>query len=96
MKITVDESMFIQQFQNYGRMDQFSRSGLSVLFEYLTELEDQSLEEYELDVIALCCDFSEIDIKDIERETGCESLEDLEGETTVLHVDDETIIYQSF
>ena len=95
VKITVDESMFIQRFQDYGRMENFSRAGLRALFAHLTELEDYS-DEYELDVIALCCDFAEVSVEEALRDTGCETIEDLEGETTVLHVDDETIIYQSY
>jgi hypothetical protein len=96
MKQTIDESDFIRAFTAYGRQDQFSRAGLRALFEYLEQLEQDCEMEIELDVIALCCDYHEIDVKDIKRETGCESLEDLQDNTTVIQVDDETIIYQSF
>jgi hypothetical protein len=96
MKQTIDESDFIRAFTAYDRQDQFSRTGLRVLFEHLEQLEQDCDMELELDVIALCCDYHEIDVKDIERETGCDSLEDLQDNTTVIQVDDETIIYQSF
>jgi hypothetical protein len=41
-----------------GRGEQFSYNGLEVLFDYLEELEHCE-DEYELDVIGLCCDFAE-------------------------------------
>lgn len=101
MKQTIDESMFIQRFKDYGRLrtaettGNFSVAGLRALFEYLEQLEDDTGEQIELDVIALCCDFNEVDISEVERETGIK-LEDLGDHTTVITVDDETIIYQSF
>lgn len=76
------------------RPENFSYNWLKVLFEYL----DDYSQEYqiEFDPIAICCDYSEIHIDDIERETWCETLEDLENETFVIHVDEDTIIYQAF
>lgn len=90
-----DFSLFRARFEDYGRQDQFP-NGLRELFEYLESLSEDIGEDFELDVIALCCDFAEIPIEDIERETGCEDLEDLRRCTTVIDVDDETIIYQAF
>lgn len=96
MKQTINESDFIRQFSAYGRENQFSRTGLRMLFEHLESLEQDCGMEIELDVISLCCDYNEIDIKDIKNETGCDSLEDLKDNTTVIEIDDETIIYQVF
>jgi len=42
-----------------NRKTNFSYEGLEILFEYLEELEEGTDQEIELDVIALCCDFSE-------------------------------------
>lgn len=95
MKQTVTKSMFNDAVQRM-RPDNFSYEGRQALFEYLTNLEADTGEEIELDVIALCCDFSEISVADIESETSCESLEDLRDKTTVINVDAETVIYQSF
>lgn len=41
------------------RADNFSYEGLRALFDYLENLEEQTGEPLELDVIALCSDFSE-------------------------------------
>lgn len=45
---------------NAIRPDNFTYEGLRALFDYLTEIEEETGEEIELDVIALCCEFSEI------------------------------------
>jgi hypothetical protein len=64
MYITIDSaSQFRDQFRQCGRGDQFSYEGLGLLFDYLEEIDPQ----YELDVIALCCDYSEECAEDIAR-----------------------------
>lgn len=68
MKTTVTEHDFIQAFNDIGRADQFSREGLAVLFEYLEQYEEETGEEIELDVVALCCDFYEGSYSDIARD----------------------------
>ena len=59
MKQTVNSSDFVDAFRTHNRMDQFSYEGLKALFEYLERYEEDTGEETELDVIAICCDFSE-------------------------------------
>lgn len=58
MKKTIYESDFIQEFADYNRADQFSRQALSLIFEYLEEYD----ENYELDVIEICGDYSEVSL----------------------------------
>lgn len=96
MKKTINNCEFVEMFDDYGRSDNFSRLGRRKLAEYFEQLEEDLGQDIEVDVIAICCDYSEIEIKDIERETGCENLEDLQDNTTVIEVDDERIIYQNF
>jgi len=57
MKTTVNIYTFREAFNRMGRGDQFSYAGLAVLFDYLEQFED----EYELDVVSLCCAFAESD-----------------------------------
>jgi hypothetical protein len=64
MKQTVNIYTFREAFNRMGRGDNFSYDGLELLFDYLTELEHCE-EEYELDVIALCCDFAEDDALEV-------------------------------
>ena len=59
MKQTINVYDFHDAFKRMGRGDQFSYAGLTALWEYLEEYEESTGEELELDVIALCCDFSE-------------------------------------
>ncbi len=94
MKQTINLSDFRDAFQKI-RPNNFSYEGLEVLFDYLEECE-QGGEELELDVIALCCDYTERDIKDVLKEYDLETLEELEENTLVLKVDDETVIYQNY
>ena len=61
MKQTINFSQFIDAFASYGRKDQFTYNGLKALFDYLEQFEGDCGEEVELDVIALCCEFSEHD-----------------------------------
>lgn len=50
---------FHDAFINMGRKDQFSYDGRQALFEYLENLAEDTGEPIELDVIALCCDYSD-------------------------------------
>lgn len=56
------QSIGFCQFQdsfNSIRPDNFSYEGLKALYEWLEELEEDTGETVELDVVALCCKFSE-------------------------------------
>jgi hypothetical protein len=64
MKTTVYENEFIKMFQDI-RPNNFSIGGLRRLYEGLTEFEQDTGEEIELDVIAICCDFQEMTMKEI-------------------------------
>jgi hypothetical protein len=52
---TVNFSEFDSAFRACNRSDQFSYQGLNALYDYLEETDP----DYDLDVIALCCDYSE-------------------------------------
>lgn len=54
-------SDFVEAFASHERADQFSMEALEALFEFFEELEDETGELVELDVIAICCDFTEYD-----------------------------------
>ena len=61
MKRTINFGDFCDAFFNMGRKDQFSYNGKKALFEYIENLEQDTGDEMELDVIALCCEFTEYD-----------------------------------
>jgi hypothetical protein len=80
MKETVTESRFLDVFRQV-RPNQFSRKALVALFDYLGELEKEEQEEAELDVIALCCDWTEYrDAIEAAESYGWEAPETPEGE----------------
>lgn len=61
-------TQFSDEFHRCGRGKQFSYEALQALYSYLEDLG----EDYELDVIALCCEFSEIESDDDEFGLYCE------------------------
>ena len=48
-------SQFRDQFHKVGRGTQFSYDGLGILYDWFEEI----MPDYELDVIAICCEFAE-------------------------------------
>ena len=110
MKQTISKSAFIDEFRVVDRLENFSYEGRELLFDYIEELEDSTGEEYELDAIALCCEFSEdtpdeiannysIDLSDCDNDD--EKLEAvreyLEENTRIVgETSSGTIVYQTF
>lgn len=62
---TFNEYDFINEFKAYNRMDNFSLNGLRILFESLEQTAIDCGFNIEMDVIALCCEYSEETIADI-------------------------------
>lgn len=96
MKQTITKSMFRDAFFHADRKTNFSYQGLGVLFDYLKQCEIDSGDEMELDVIAVCYDFSEDTIKSVLKSYDLKSVDELTERTIVINVDDETIIYAVF
>jgi hypothetical protein len=65
---TINVSDFRAAFHSMGRKDQFSYEGLGALFDYLEDIDP----DFDLDVIALCCDYSEDSFEDIAKAYGIE------------------------
>ena len=98
MKVTINQTQFIDKFMQL-RPNNFSYDGLIALFEWLEQYEEDTETEIELDVIAICCDFSEYDnLKDFQQDYSkdYESIEEIENETLVIPIDDESFIIQQF
>ena len=88
MKQTVTFSMFSDAFRNANRTDNFTYSGLRALYDYLEEYEESCDTEVELDVIALCCEFTEYtDLAELQKNyRDIESMDDLRDNTTVIEI----------
>jgi len=88
MKQTVNYNDFRDAFRNYDRLDNFP-NGLEALFDFIEELDEQCETETELDVIALCCEFSEHDsavdcVADCGYDAQLEAFEEDEKEEAAL------------
>ncbi|MDB4726430.1 hypothetical protein OAF54_03245 [bacterium] len=82
----INSSDFQTAFHNMGRGDQFSYEGLKALYNHLEEMNEG--ESMELDVIALCCEYSEYDsFYDLQQDySDIETWGDIESKTTVIYV----------
>ncbi|MEM2002914.1 MAG: hypothetical protein QXT77_09740 [Candidatus Methanomethylicaceae archaeon] len=91
MYIEVDFPMFVDAFKKMGR-DYFTYEGYKVLYNYLTECENDLGIKIELDIIAICCEYHEYKAEDLILEYGAPSqtpqevLEYVRNNTTVLEV----------
>lgn len=57
----ISQNDFRNAFRDCGRQDQFSYDALNALFEYYEEMSESDDLEFDLDVIAICCDWCEYD-----------------------------------
>ncbi len=92
---SIDLVEFIEAFNDYGMSYQFSKEAREALFNYYCELAESSGQPIELDVIGICCDWSEVYIEDIPAYYDM-SLEELEEHTVVVPVDEERILAFNF
>lgn len=83
MKTSVSLSDFHDAFIRMDRKENFSWEGRELLFNYLEELEADTGEEIEFDVIALCCEFYENDWETIAADYSIEFDDDMEEEDKI-------------
>jgi len=92
---TINLHNFRQEFINYDRQNYFSYEGQKALFEYLEDFED-----YELDVVGLCVEYTEYKDqaefwKDFNEE-DYQTIEDIRERTEVILVGEEGFIIRDF
>ena len=92
----INQADFISAFKSI-RPENFSYEGLKSLYGYFEELsEDQNIE---LDVIAICCDFTEYDnLAEFNRDYGknFSDIEEIFDHTQVIMINNEKFIIQNF
>ena len=96
---TINEYDFIDAFKKMGRTDNFSYRGLIALYDYLEILEDDIGQPIELDVIALCCEYAEYDnLEEFQADYSedYQTIGDIERETTVIMIGDDSFIIRQF
>ena len=97
MKQTMNEFDFKNEFKKI-RPDNFSYDGLTALYDYLTQYEENTDQELEFDPIAYCCEYTEFDsFEDVKKNYDVEDLEHLEQNTIVLKIPNtERLIIQNY
>jgi hypothetical protein len=100
----INKSNFVYEFELYNRQDNFTEQGLLCLYEKLNNFEN----DIKLDVISICCDYSEYTIEEAKYQYSetisfNNSLNDecfinkLREHTTVIEIDGtERIILENF
>ena len=109
MKQTINLYDFRDAFASCNRGEQFTYAALEVLFDYFESFEDDTGEEIELDVIAICCEYSEetwneiadnysIDTSDCKTDDdGKQAVEEyLLDNTSLCGMTDNTLVYAQF
>ena len=98
MKQTMYLTDFRNAFRRADRKENFSHEGLSVLFDYLEEIDS----EYEIDVIEICCEYEEMTLEEVNEAYGeeFETLDDatkwLNENTIVCGETDDSIIFAAY
>lgn len=94
---------FLQEFEKHGRKDQFSYEAKKALYEYLNQISDDLGKPLKLDVIALCCEFTEYESlqefnNDYSYSLGhdVDCIDDIYNYTTVIQIDKNSFIIQDF
>lgn len=95
---TINQWEFVDEFKRI-RPDNFSRLGLLELFDHFEMLEQDQMQPMELDVISICCEYSEYEsLEEFQNDYGSEyeSIDDIERETEVIRIDDDSFIIAQF
>ena len=96
---SITKSDFTSAFHRMDRGEQFSYKGLIALYDYLEQYEEDTGEQIELDVIAICCEYAEYEsLEEFQEDYGedYQSIDEIEQVTTVIPVDDDGFIILQF
>ena len=94
---TINLHDFRQAFHNMGRGEQFSYEALELIYDFFEDCDP----DWDLDVIAICCDFEEMTEEDIRSSYDLESDTDVEKYLShhtsyIGQTSDGLLVYQSF
>ena len=109
MKTSVNFSQFCDAFRDMNRNDNFSYDGKRALFDFIEQMDEDTGQETELDVVALCCEYYEsymdsiisdysIDVSEAEDDDEKADLveEYLQDNTMLVSRNGETFVYAQF
>ena len=91
MYVTINTaSEFMNEFHNVGRGDQFSYDALEQLWHHYNELDD-----YELDVVGICCEWAEYkSIAAACEELRLEDMDEVYGNHQVIELSNGGVLVQ--
>ena len=97
MKQTINEFDFKNEFKKI-RPENFSYDGLTALYDYLIQYEEDCDTELEFDPIAYCCEFTEYEnFKEIKQNYDVKTLKELEEKTSIIKIPNtERLIIQNY
>ena len=101
MKETVHLSRFIDAFTSL-RPKNFTIDALRLMYDSFLDFERETGTEMQLDVIAICCEFDQFTLKEINSqyhekfESLDEAIEWLNDQTFVLCSDNDWVVFQQF
>jgi hypothetical protein len=108
MKTTVSRSDFHEAFRRI-RPCQFTHDALDFIFDYFEQLEEDTGEQIELDVIAICCDVSEMSTDEFIESYGIyveddatdegkmhEVCEHIQHNSSLIGTFDNTVVFYNF
>lgn len=99
MKQTINEHEFVKAFDDYDRGNNFSVAGRKAMYNWFVEYEEACDTNVELDVIAICCEFTEYEgMKELkESYEDIKDMDDLRDNTQVIEIEGaEGFIIQSY
>jgi len=99
MKNTINSFYFRNWFLNSQYKNNFSIEGLSSLYDYLVDLEEDQNTEFNFDPVAFACAYSEYEnFQEIkENYNSIETIQDLENNTSIIPVvGTDRLIIQNF
>jgi hypothetical protein len=91
---TINVHDFRQAFKDHDRGEQFSYEALGLIFQWFEQLEQETETPYELDVIAICCEVSEMTAIEARDAYDIEASDDIDGDCddVINHLDDHTSV----
>ena len=95
---TIGFSDFCDEFHGSQYEKNFSYNGKRALFDYLEEYEESTGEKVELDIVALCCDYTEYEnFEEVQKNYDkVKTLEELQDNTQVIELENGGLIIQNY
>jgi hypothetical protein len=95
------KTVTLRDFQNAFKAlgeEIFSEKALESLYDYFEQLSEDQETDIELDVLSICCDFTEDCVYEVCETYNLESIDELESKTRVVMHDHQTakVLYRVF